>query len=173
MGLALHILLLIKKANSLSINIIPLGYYEDLVQITSHTSNVNHSSSQRPDESIKTKRIRKKPVTKTDDFMGKLNLTNKSYNRDHGNSIYLTKFNSKNDNPRTSQNLLKIFHQNICGLRSKLDGLFNSLYPDLPHIICITEHGELNSTVMENYILGASFCRQSAMRGGTCIFVLN
>jgi hypothetical protein len=30
-GLALHIFLFIKKANNLSINIIPLGYYEDLV----------------------------------------------------------------------------------------------------------------------------------------------
>jgi hypothetical protein len=109
--------------------------------------------------------------------MGKLNLTNESFNRDHDNSIYLTKFNSKNDNPCTSQNLLKIFHQNIRGFRSKLDELFNSLYPDLPHIICSTKHhlkdGEINSFVMENYTLGASFCRRSAMRGGTCIFALN
>lgn len=26
---------------------------------------------------------------------------------------------------------------------------------------------------MENYMLGASFCRNNAMKGGTCIFVLN
>jgi hypothetical protein len=108
-SLTLHILLLIKKANNLRINIIPLGYYEDLVQITNHTSNVNHSSSQRPDENIKTKRIRKKPVTKTNYFMGKLNLTNKSCNQDHDNSTYLTKFNGENDNPCTSQNFLKIY----------------------------------------------------------------
>jgi hypothetical protein len=69
MSLALHILFLIKKANNFSINIIPLGYYEAQVQITSHTSNVNHNLSQRPVESIKTKHIRKKPVTKTNEFL--------------------------------------------------------------------------------------------------------
>jgi hypothetical protein len=35
------------------------------------------------------------------------------------------------------------------------------------------KYGEINSIVMENYILDASFCRRSALRCGTCIFVLN
>jgi hypothetical protein len=71
--------------------------------------------------------------------MGKLNSTNKSCNQNH-DSICLTKLNSKNDNLCTSQNILRIFHQNICGIKSKSDELFSSLYPDLLHIICIAEH---------------------------------
>jgi hypothetical protein len=108
--------------------------------------------------------------------MGKLNLTNKSCDRNH-DSICPTKLNSKNDNPRTSQTLLKIFHQNICCLKSKSNELFSTLYPDLPHIICIMKHhrkyGEINSVVMDNYMIGASFCRQYAMKDEPCIFVLN
>jgi hypothetical protein len=31
----------------------------------------------------------------------------------------------------------------------------------------------MNSIAIENYNLGASFCRRSAMKGGTCIFARN
>jgi hypothetical protein len=34
---------------------------------------------------------------------------------------------------------LKIFHQNIFGLTYKTNELIYALYPNFPHIICITE----------------------------------
>jgi hypothetical protein len=39
-----------------------------------------------------------------------------------------------------SKNLFKIFHQSIRGLKSKVDELSNSLSPDYPQIMCLTEH---------------------------------
>ena len=33
-----------------------------------------------------------------------------------------------------------IFHQNICGLRGKMDELISSLSPNSPHILCFSEH---------------------------------
>jgi hypothetical protein len=47
--------------------------------------------------------------------------------------------------PSTNPYSLKIFHQNICGLGYKTNELICSLYPNCPHIICITEH-RLNLT---------------------------
>jgi hypothetical protein len=39
-----------------------------------------------------------------------------------------------------SQNSLKVYHQNICGLKYKSNEFLNFLYPNYPHIICSTEH---------------------------------
>jgi hypothetical protein len=36
--------------------------------------------------------------------------------------------------------ILKIYQQNICGLGSKTDELLASLYPNIPDILCISEH---------------------------------
>ena len=36
---------------------------------------------------------------------------------------------------RDSHQVLRIYHQNICGLGSKTNDLLISLYPNLPHII--------------------------------------
>jgi hypothetical protein len=70
---------------------------------------------------------------------------------------------------------LKIHHRNICGLESKFDELLASLYPDLPDILCTSEH-HLNSMQIqlissEEYSLGAEFCRQSFHKGGVCMYV--
>jgi hypothetical protein len=58
---------------------------------------------------------------------------------------------------------LQIYHQNIQGLRCKVDEILNFLYPDFPHIFCISEHHleqlELDAVQLGNYILGASYCR--------------
>jgi hypothetical protein len=35
---------------------------------------------------------------------------------------------------------IKTYHQNICGLQCKMDELVASLYPDIPHVMCISEH---------------------------------
>jgi hypothetical protein len=36
--------------------------------------------------------------------------------------------------------VLRIYHQNICVLGSKTNDLLFALYPNLPHILCLTEH---------------------------------
>ena len=70
---------------------------------------------------------------------------------------------------------IMIYHQNIRGLRNKRTEMLNSLLPDLPHILCITEHHlrefELESSPIEHYKLGAKFCREKLKDGGTCIFI--
>ena len=35
---------------------------------------------------------------------------------------------------------LSIYHQNIRGLRGKVNELISQLYPSLPHILCLSEH---------------------------------
>jgi len=56
------------------------------------------------------------------------------------NKVYSWENNTKTSKPMNSKNLFKIFHQNIRGLNSKVDELSNSLWPDCPHILCLTEH---------------------------------
>ena len=47
--------------------------------------------------------------------------------------------------------------------------------PDIPHIICLTEHHlnkqEIESLFIENYTLGTKYCRSNLKQGGSCIFV--
>ena len=70
---------------------------------------------------------------------------------------------------------LKVYHQNIRGLKGKLDQLSNFLYAEPPHIVCITEHHlkdqEINLTAIDYYKLGAKSCRKQYRNGGSCIFV--
>jgi beta-xylosidase len=57
----------------------------------------------------------------------------------------------------------------------KTDELISSLYPDLPHLLCLTEYHlnyrELDHTNLEYYNLGAAYCRQLLRQGRACIFV--
>jgi exonuclease III len=72
---------------------------------------------------------------------------------------------------------LKIYHQNICGLGSKTDKLLASLYPNLPDILCISEHHlnllQIQLISMDDYRLGAEICRQFFQKGGggVCMFI--
>jgi hypothetical protein len=68
LNLGLLIFSRIKKASNLSISNIPLEYYEAQYQITS-CSTVNHTLPQSTVESMKIKHVRKKPVTKTNNFL--------------------------------------------------------------------------------------------------------
>ena len=74
-----------------------------------------------------------------------------------------------------SNEILRIYHQKICGLGSKSNDLLVSLYPKLPHILCLTEHHlrqlQLQHITVDNYILGAAYSRQSLHKGGVCIFI--
>jgi hypothetical protein len=74
-----------------------------------------------------------------------------------------------------SRNLFKIFHRNIRGLKSKVDKLPNSLFPDYPNIMCLTEHHlkdyEIDNLPIDQFKLGSKFCRHECKNGEVCIFV--
>jgi len=70
---------------------------------------------------------------------------------------------------------LKVYHQIVWGLKGKLNLLSSSLYFDLTHVVCLTEHHlkdqEMDLASIEHYKLSATFCRQQYKNGGTCILV--
>ena len=89
----------------------------------------------------------------------------------------MRKQNPTNSNRFMSNNLstpLLIYHQNIRGLRNKVE-LFTLCSENLPHIFCFTEHhlhkNEINSLNIPPYNLGASYCRTNFNYGGVSIFV--
>lgn len=118
------------------------------------------------------------------------NVSEQSANGERMNRKDLDKETSKNSctklplNPKSKIKLshaqnsllpLTVFHQNIRGLRGKTNELISQLYPTFPHILCISEHhmnhSELQQTFLDNYKIGASYCRNSFEKGGVCIFV--
>jgi hypothetical protein len=70
---------------------------------------------------------------------------------------------------------MNIYHQNIRELATKLGELISHLHPHYPHILCITEHHlkqqQIKHIIMENYNLGASYCRNQFEKGGVAIFL--
>ena len=76
-----------------------------------------------------------------------------------------------------SKTVLQIYHQNIQDIKWKSDEILNFFYPVFPHIVCITEHHlnqyEIVQFHIDNYIVGANYCRHSLKKGGAYIFVHN
>ena len=74
-----------------------------------------------------------------------------------------------------STGYIKIYYQNIRGLRTKASELIGHLHPDYPHALCITEHHfkkfQIKHTIIENYNLGASYCREQYEKGGVTIYI--
>jgi len=72
-------------------------------------------------------------------------------------------------------NQFMIYHQNIRGLKGKINEFLLSLPAAAPHLICFTEHHlkdyELVNTHIPNYTLGANYCRKNLKQGGVCIYV--
>jgi len=56
-----------------------------------------------------------------------------------------------------------------------VDELSNSLFPDYPHIMCLTEHHltdyEIDNLPIDHFKLGPKFCRHEFKNGGVCIFI--
>ena len=79
--------------------------------------------------------------------------------------------------PSLNRGYLKIYHQNVRSLRWKTHELVSHLYPDLPHILCLTEHHlntmELTHVTLENYTIGAQFCRSHFEKGGVVMYIHN
>jgi hypothetical protein len=67
-------------------------------------------------------------------------------------------------------NILKIFHQNIGGLRNKCNEILCHLKEQTLHILCFTEHhlegNEIVHLNLDNYILGAYYSRKHLKKGG-------
>jgi exonuclease III len=70
---------------------------------------------------------------------------------------------------------IKVYHQNIRGLRYKSNELIGHFHPDFPQILCFTEHHmkreELQQLYINEYILAAYFCRTSYAKGGVCMYI--
>ena len=77
--------------------------------------------------------------------------------------------------PIVTKKPFSVFHQNIRGLRNKINELLDSVLPQLPHVLCLTEHHakdqEIETLYIDQYTLGAKYCRQGLKHGGTGIFV--
>jgi lysophospholipase L1-like esterase len=98
-------------------------------------------------------RNKKTPIIRNDDFfMGGPNLCNVK------NMVKLT-----------------IMHQNIRGLRNKINELIISTSEMQPHLICFSEHHikdmELNTPHIPSYKLGATYSRNILKCGGVCIYI--
>ena len=87
-------------------------------------------------------------------------------NQNFPGSIHKVNNNSSN---------LTIYHQNIRGISSKIDEFQVSLYHNRPQVICLTEHRlkteEMTNINLDQYKLGAFFCRQEYKGGGVCIYI--
>ena len=73
-----------------------------------------------------------------------------------------------------ANNIFKVYHQNIRGLKGKVQEFTTELFPELPYILCLTEHHLKEDKIdisNANYNLGAKFCRQVLKNGGICIFI--
>jgi hypothetical protein len=75
------------------------------------------------------------------------------------------------------QRVLTVYHQNTRDLSNKREELIIFLSPNFPQVLCLTEHhpkdSEIYSTFIDQYKLGAKFCRKSFKNGGLSIFVHN
>ena len=63
-----------------------------------------------------------------------------------------------------TNNLFKVYHQHIRGLKEKVQEFTTSLFPELPYILHLTDYrlkeDEMDMIAIENYNLEAKFCRQ-------------
>jgi hypothetical protein len=86
------------------------------------------------------------------------------------NKTYIEKNYINTKKLTNSRKLFKIFHQNIRGLKSKVDDLSNAPFPDYPHIMCLTEHHlkdyEINNLPIDHFKLGYKYCRHEFKNGG-------
>jgi hypothetical protein len=70
----------------------------------------------------------------------------------------------------SDNNSHNIYHENIRDLQGKTNELINSLYPELPQLLCLMEdhlyYLDLDQTYIQHYNLGAEYCRQALRQRG-------
>jgi hypothetical protein len=134
--------------------------------------------------------MKKLPVHRSSDFfMGKRDLKfgrkvhnnkddkvlKKYYTRK--NNINLPALNIKQLETRKKDlgGSLKIFHQNIRGVKGKINKFMIHIATMLTGIICLTEHHltDFDIEIMHfpKHKLGATFCRKKLKNGGSCIYI--
>jgi hypothetical protein len=59
-----------------------------------------------------------------------------------------------------NKDLFMIFHKNIMGLKGKTEELMISLHKQLPNVICLSKHHEIDAIHIPMYKLGAKFFRK-------------
>jgi hypothetical protein len=76
---------------------------------------------------------------------------------------------------QAKNNVIKIFHQNVQGLRTKCSELLCHLQERSLHVLCFTKHHLENDEIahinLDNYLLGAHYSRKLFKKGGTCIYI--
>jgi hypothetical protein len=90
-------------------------------------------------------------------------------------SIYSVSNKLKSKHQRIDNISLSTFHQNIRGVRSKLDELECHLLYNLPVLLCLMDHHltqmEIQSLNTENYQLGSYCFRKHMLKGGLCMLI--
>jgi hypothetical protein len=85
--------------------------------------------------------------------------------------------NNRQDKGVNIVDSFRVFHQNIRGLKSKIDELGLYLLDVTPHIIYLTEHHlkdhEIDIMSISQYKLGAKYCRLNLKYGGVSIYILD
>jgi exonuclease III len=104
-------------------------------------------------------------------------VTNKKIDAMYNRSKIHSKKNIKHSTVKNNNINLRIFHQNICGLHNKVDELTIHWGDSFPHFLCISEHHlrdyEIGKISINQYNLGAFYCREKKKQGGVGIFVHN
>ena len=71
-------------------------------------------------------------------------------------------------------NLFNIFHQNIRGLKDKINEFIFSVLSELLHIFCLAEHNlkdyEIDITPITKYKVDVKYCRKILKNGGIGIY---
>jgi len=92
-------------------------------------------------------------------------------NNNYGNNNY----NNTKDIIFNPSSKLTIYHQNVTGLGNKMGEFETHILPLLPQIICLTEHHfsnqEIGNISINQYLLGAFYCKTSCKFGGVNVFV--
>jgi len=74
--------------------------------------------------------------------------------------MHRNQVSNKNDD---TNNLFKVYHQNIRGIKGKINEFMLPLLTEAPHLICLTEHHlkdyEIDVTPISNYELSAKSCK--------------
>jgi exonuclease III len=75
----------------------------------------------------------------------------------------------------TNENNLIVLHQNMRGLKSKINEFILSVTEIMPQLICISEHHVLNTDLnppyIPNYNMGTLYSRSTFKDGGVCIYI--
>jgi hypothetical protein len=86
----------------------------------------------------------------------------KSSNSHPENKIRVSPSNSRSSDCNNTTPL-RIYHQNIRGVRNKIEELLMPWSSNFPHFLCLTEHhlgnDEINSLYIDSFNLGAKYCR--------------